>query len=199
MNKSQVKNILIVFLLSITAFSIFKFTSSLKEQFNLSNRLNKAKDEILVLEKERQDLLQEIEKERDTSCQLRERNSKLKDYLKANKRMISDLFADLKERTQTIEELNSKSCLLKLEVEALQQKKEQLSQENESFKAKLSSVTELKKAIKEIKMQARKMHIEMKKQAAVDKIIEGNRGYLIKAGKATYPVKLKIEVILTPK
>lgn len=49
---------------------------------------------------------------------------------------------------------------------------------------KLSSVDELKKAIRELKRRAK---------------IEGNRGFLIKDGQLTTPAKVKIEVIPAPR
>ncbi len=203
MDKGQFKNILIIFLFSVSAFSIFKFIFIQKEKYDLTNGLNEVKNEITVLQKEKQDILQEVEKEKDANRKLQQGNTELKKYLRAGKIKINSLFATLKEADQEIEGINSKFSLLKLENEALQQEKERILQEAESFKTKLSSITELKKTIKELKKQARetrrKARIETKDSAKINKVIEGNYGYLVKDGKETYPTKLKIEVIPTAK
>ncbi len=199
MNKGLIKNILIVFLFSITIVSVFKFVRSLKERNDLSDKLNKVRNEMVILEKEKQNLLQDIGKEKNISDQLKQRNSELRNYLKAGKIRIGSLFADAEKAAQVIEGLNSRFCLSRIEGEVLQQEKERLLQENESFKVKLSSIIELKKAIREIKGQARKVHVERKKQVERKKNIEGNRGYLIKDGKEIYSANFKIEVIPAPK
>ena len=73
----------------------------------------------------------------------------------------------------------------------------QVSQENQALKARLSSVEELKKAIKEVKRQMRSSIVEIKqeKETKTEAVIEGNRGFLLKEGKIIYPAKVKIEVV----
>ncbi|MDI6758309.1 MAG: hypothetical protein QMD94_01345 [Candidatus Omnitrophota bacterium] len=194
MNKGF-KNILIVFLLSIAAFSIFKFISIQKEKYELISELDRAKHGIAVLEKEKQNILQEIEKEKDINRKIEQKNTELKKYLKADKTKIISLFIDLKETNQAVEGLSSKISLLKLENETLQQEKERFSQEIEGFKVKLNSINELKKAIKELKKQARKTRLEIKNPVKINKAIEGNRGYLIKNGEQAHSTNLRVEVI----
>jgi superfamily II RNA helicase len=87
---------------------------------------------------------------------------------------------------------------LKAENAALIEQKDRLEKENDAFKAKLSSATELKKAIKELKKQAQKVGVSMIKKAQTEKTLEGNQGYIIKDGLATIPAKVRIEVTPAP-
>lgn len=203
MNKGLFKNIFIVLLISITIFSVFKYGSSLKEKYALLNTLNQIKEQVTTLENDKQGLLEKLGEEKELNAQLNGEVSEIKDYLRASKERLAKLFADYGQAQKTIEDLNSKFSILKSENTALRDEKEkldtqltQVSQEKNSLKAKLSSITELKKRIKELKRQGREGLTAHKPKAR--KIIEGNRGFLIKNGKPTYPAKIKIEVIPVP-
>jgi chromosome segregation ATPase len=201
MNKGLLRNILIVLLLTITIFSVFKYLASLKEKYDLLNNISAMQQESAILSKEKQNLLQDLEKEKEAKQKLSLNNSELKEYLKATKDKIARLFKEAKETQDTIEDLNSQISLAKAENKALLEETEtikadltQVSQENASLKTKLSSIDELKKAIRELKIQKRKMALEIMKVKA-EEIIEGNLGYLLRDGKLTYPAKVKIEVM----
>ncbi|MDD5560925.1 MAG: hypothetical protein PHT50_02190 [Candidatus Omnitrophica bacterium] len=84
MNKGVIKNILIVLLVSITTFSMIKCLSELKARCGLKNNLVKAQDDIAVLAQEKQNLLQELGKERKFKEQLGVNNYRLKDYLRVS-------------------------------------------------------------------------------------------------------------------
>jgi hypothetical protein len=103
--------------------------------------------------------------------------------------------------------LTSQIALSKVENTSLREEKEkisqdlaQVSQERDTFKARLSSIPELKKAIREVKVQihlAKAMIREITKnrKAVVEADVDGNRGFLVKNGKTTFPVaNIKIEV-----
>lgn len=201
-NKELMKNILIVLLLTIAIFSAFKYFWSLKEQYDLSNALKRLKEEETTLVKEKQNLLGALEKEKALQKKLTQQNSELKDYLRASKRRLTKLFRNVRETQEAMGQLNSRYSLLKAENIALigqekklKQKFSQVLQENESLKAKFNSITELKKAIGELKRQRRKRQETERKTQVGPRIVEGNHGYLIKDGKFTYPTKVKIEVI----
>ena len=70
-----------------------------------------------------------------------------------------------------------------------------VSQENEEFKERLNSIVELKKAIIELKKQARKVNRSIRKEAKMEGNLGGNAGFILKDGAFTYPTKVKIEVI----
>lgn len=198
MNKGQAKNIVIILLLTISLFSVYKFISSLREKYELMNSLNLAKQQVTVLEDEKQNLLREIEKDKKLRQKLTQQNLELKDYLKAGKARMGKLFKVYEGTQETIEQLNSKFSLLKAENTAIITDKELLSKENEALKIKLNSVIELKKAMRELRKQAQKVGIQIIKKTDVRKTLEGNQGYVIKDGKLNNPAKVKIEVVPAP-
>ena len=201
MNKGLARNLLIVLLLTLTAFSAFKYVASLKEKHDLRQDLNAVQQEVAILSEEKQNLLQDLEKEKEANDKLASDNQELKKYLIASREKISKLFEEVKETQDAIEQLSFQISLAKAENKALLEETEniksnlsQVSQENAALKAKLSTVVELKKAIRELKKQKRKVTQEIT-QIKIDRIIEGNRGYLIKDGKLTSSFKVRIEVM----
>jgi len=205
MNKALLKNILIVLLLTIAVFCVFKYIASLKEKYDLLNTLNQIKEQVATLEKKEQGLLETLEKEKELQRKLSQENSGLKDGLKISKIRLMKLFREAKETQKSIEQLNAQFSILKAENKALIEKEDklkaqfsQVSQENETLKARLGSVVELKKAIRELKRQMRKVSIEINQETQDEKIVEGNHGFLIKDGKLTYPTRVRIKVIPTP-
>ena len=155
-------------MLSSLAFLALRYISSLKQS-------------ISALENQKQNLLQELEKEKNTVKELNLRSAGLKSYLIAFKKRLSKSFLALDNAQYKLEHLNSQFSILKAENNALLEDKQRLSQENDEMKMKLSSVNELRKAIRELKLKPR--------------IIEGNKGYLIKDGQPTVTPKVKIEVV----
>ena len=186
MNKYMVKNILLILFIGITVFSMARYMSELKARYRVQESLTQAQGQITVLAQEKQNLLQEIEKEKALKEQLAQKNKNLKDYLMAGKRRITRLFHDNSKTQGSLEELNAKLFILKAENKALIDSHKRIYAENAQFKLKLSSIAELKKAIKELK--ARKLEVpEME--------ADGNQGFLIKDGRSTAVDRVKIEVI----
>lgn len=186
MNKNTIKNTTITLLIAITVFSMFRYVSELKERFRLQDNLIQAEGQIAVLAQEKQNLLQDLEKEKIAKEQLTAKNSNLKDYLRAGKNRLMRLFRDNAKTQVDLEEINSKFAILKAENRALIDNRKRIYAENEQFKLKLSSIVELKKAIKELKSRKHKDYsLE----------IEGNRGFLVKDGQSTALEKVRIEVI----
>ena len=186
--RNYYKIILIAFLVGIIIFGVYKYILSLKEQ-------------ISALENEEQALLQTLEKERELEQKLTQENTELQDNLRVSEEKLAKLNEDFQEVHNMIEKLNYKVSILKAENIVLREKRQNLmlelariSQEKENLRAKLNSIEELKKAIKELKGQMHKIGTKMEKRVEAEKIIEGNRGFLIKDGKPTYCVKVKIEV-----
>ncbi|MFA4993109.1 MAG: hypothetical protein WC571_03990 [Candidatus Omnitrophota bacterium] len=161
MNKGLFKKILIILLLIITVFSVFKYLSELKLRYRLQDNLVKAQEEIATLTQEKQNLLQELGKKK-----------KLKDYLRASINKIERLFRDKAMVQVAFEETNTKFAVLKAE--------------NKQLKARLNSIVELRKAIRELKARKRRTPALA---------TEGNLGFLIKDGQSTAPGKIKIEVV----
>jgi predicted RNase H-like nuclease (RuvC/YqgF family) len=199
MNVRQAKNykiILTALLVGITIFSVFKYVAALKEKYDLLKNLSQVKGQVVALE-------QAIEKEKELQNAIAQENSTLKDELKANTDKLTQLDVDLQNSQKTIEQLTSQIALSQAENTALREEKDkltleltQVSQERDTLKARLSSIPELKKAIKEAKMQIPKVKAMIREITRKRRIIEGNRGFLIKNGMSTFPItKIKIEVM----
>ena len=186
-NKGTIKNIALILLLSITAFSMARYVSELKARYRLSDSLAQAQGEIAVLTQEKQNLLRELEKEKGLKEQLALKNANLKAYLRAGKNRIARLFVDNSRIQNNLEDVSARLSILKVENSAIIDSRKRVYLENEELKAKLGSVVELKKAIRELKARKKK------RKAAVLKT-EGNQGYLIKEGQSTSPAKIRIEV-----
>ena len=187
-------------LLTITGFSVFKYASYLKEKYGLLNNLNQAKEENLTLTKQKQNLLLDLEKEKQLNATSLRDNLALKDYLKSSKSRLTRLFKDYSKKQRFLEELNAKFLLLRAENVSLLEEKKKFSQENEILKQKLTSLAELKKAIRELKQNMRKAQanltiIKPESKPLVPKMLDGNRGFLMKDGKVTSPSKVVIKVI----
>ncbi len=198
----EYKVIVIALLVGITLFSIFKYLMTLNEKNDLLKNLNQVKGQIASLELEKQNLLQTIDKEKESQKALTDENATLKDELKN----LAQVDENLQNSQKTIEQLTAQIALSKAENTALREEKNrlsleltQVSQERDTLKARLSSIPELKKTIKEVKVQVQKAKAVMREIAKKRRVVEGNRGYLMKNGKPTFPVsKIKIEVMPAP-
>jgi len=181
----MVKNIVLILLLGITGFSMIRYVSEVRQVYLLKNSLSQAQNEIESLNEEKQNLLQDIEKEKKLNEELTVKNLSYKENLKASNIKIKRLFKEKSIVENNLEEQSSRLAILKAENKALIEGRKKVLSENEQFKAKLSSVIELRKAIR-----------ELRKKKNSDPLIasQGNRGYLTKDGKSTTE-KVKIEVI----
>ncbi len=189
------KFILTALLCGITIFSVFKYVITLKENYDLSSRLDQVKQQVVVLENEKQNLLQSLKKEEANTQKLSQENIGLQATLKENEEKLVKLDTDLKSAQQTIEQLNSELAALKTEKTRLNSRLSEVSQEKDDLNVRLNSVEELKKAIRELRSQMRKVKVQIKEKTrpTVDNS-EGNRGFVIKDGKSTSSLKVKIEV-----
>lgn len=170
MNKGILRNIIILLLVSSSVFLVFRYVSSLK-------------DNIASLENQKQNLLQELEKEKTSVRQLTARNTSLKNYARGAHQRLNKSFVYLSRAGEALEKLKAQFSILKAENSALLEERDRITNENEAMKTKLSSIDELKKAISELKRQIFR---------------EGNRGFLVKDGKPTSSIKVKIEVNPAP-
>lgn len=83
--------------------------------------------------------------------------------------------------------LRQENTTLKKQIDDLKLKLNQVSQAKENLQAQLSYFSEPEKTVRELKTQMRKVTAEIKKKTKPERLIEGNRGFLIKDGKSTYP------------
>jgi len=199
------KIILVVLLVGVTIFSVYKYVFSLKEKYSLLDEIALTKTKVVVLESEKSGLELALEKERQSRLELQQRNLTLKGYAKSAKRKISSLKMVSGQAVKLADDLNSELLIVKAENSALKEDEDNLKlkfketlKENDTLKVKLSSVAELKKAIRELKRQARNVVVSMRRKLEDRATIEGNRGFLVRNGKPTTPAKIKIEVKPAP-
>ncbi len=102
--------------------------------------------------------------------------------------------------------MRSENTNLRSEQEEFRSKLSVALAEKEALEKKMNSVFELKKAIKALHKKIRFVVPAPSERTQADprvmnqeepRVMEGNRGFLVKDGKATYPVKVKIEVTQT--
>jgi hypothetical protein len=180
MNKGVVKNLVIILLLGLTVFSMVRYGSELRERLSLEDTLAKAQGELSVLNQEKQNLLQELGNEKERNESLTAKNANLKAYVKASKTRMDRLFKDKAE----LETVSAKFTVLKAENRALIESRKRVYLENEQFKLTLSSVPELKRAIRALRSKKPDTQIPQ----------DANQGFLIRHGRSTLG-KVKIEVV----
>jgi len=181
----MIKNLALILLIGVTAFSMIRYVSELKARFRLQESLMQAQGEVETLTQEKHNLSQELSKEQESNAQLTARNVKLRAYLKASTTRMGGLFRANSKAQNELEAINAKFAILKAENKALIAGHQRSYVENEQLRFKLSSVVELKKAIRELRMN---------KTEAPNFRTEGNQGFLIRDGRSTLE-KIKIEVI----
>jgi uncharacterized protein (DUF3084 family) len=182
MNKDTIKNLTFILLLGVTVFSMVRYVSELKARFRLQDSLIQAQGAITTLTQEKQNSLQELEKEKALNERLAAKNLKLKACLGASKNRMNRLFRNNWQSRNELGEISAKFTVLKAENRALIDSRKRSYIENEQLKLKLGSVVELKKAIRALKSKRSKPGAE------------GNRGFLVRDGRSTLE-KIKIEVV----
>lgn len=187
MSKDAIKNLALVLLLGVVVFSMVRYVSELKAKFRLQAALTQTQGEIVAMTQEKQNLLQELRKKEELNEQLISKNAKLRAYSRASRARITQFFRDNTKIQNELEDISAKFAILKAENRALIDSHKRSYIENEQFKFKLSSVTELKKAIRQLRV---------KKSTALGLATERNQGFLIKDGRSTLE-RIKIEVIPT--
>lgn len=198
--KSLPRNALIVFLVCISALGIFKYAGALKEKYELLGRIYQLKIQIGALERDKQALCDELKREKELEARLSAQIAGLKAYLKASRKRLGRSFGDYAASDRHINDLSARALLLEAENRALTIEKDRLSQlarENEELKAKLNSIAELKKAIRELKKRKSRGSVQLssKGRPRLMPVAGGNSGYLLKDGKSTYPGIARIEVV----
>ncbi|HNX80989.1 MAG TPA: hypothetical protein PKL77_02455 [Candidatus Omnitrophota bacterium] len=191
----------IILLSAITAYSLFMYISSQKERYQLLDTLSQAQGRAQSLEQENGDLRVSLAQEKEQEAKLVRENTLLKGGLKAGKQKIGKLHKQVQNADAFGNDLKAQFTLVKTENEILRKDRDEINskfsqtvQENESLKVKLSSIAELKKAIREVKKQMRGVAVSIFHKVEAPRIIGGNGGYIIRNGKPTSPPKIKIEV-----
>lgn len=130
MNKRLLKNVLILLLASGSIFLVSRYF------IYLQGNIFTLKDNLSLLENQRQSLLQEIEKEKTTIQGLNNKNAGLRDYLKASHGRLSRSFEELGRAQEQIDRLGVQFSVLKAENSALLEERNRLTREIETLKSK---------------------------------------------------------------
>ena len=113
------KNIVIVLLIGVAAFSAYEYVIILKEKSELMSQLAEKKIIISTLENEKQNLLKSLEKEKLQGQKLAQEKAELLVNLKASRQRLSKLFSSFSHNQKSLDNLNTKVSLLKSENTAL--------------------------------------------------------------------------------
>lgn len=210
-------------LIGVTIFTSSRYILTIKEKQDILRSLEQIKTKLTQLETEKEKLTRKVDSQKDALNQKDALTRKLESQLQEQQKIIeakqtiektagislekyASIEAELAYAQVRIEELDSAMERLEQENIILVQSQsklttqvEQLTEEKTALETRLSSIKELKKAIRELRRKVRKTKARVrptKKVVKEQKIIEGNRGYLIKDGKSTYSPEVKIiEVI----
>lgn len=148
MRIERIKNILFIVFLFVSLACALVFVSLLKQKYDLIISINQLEVQVKALEEENQSLLQMGQQDKKKAQQLLQQNLELKNGLRS-----------LREKSESLIE----------EKYLLEEKK------TEEQGLRVDSSAEIRKALKELKKQIRKLSVEIE-----DKTTEGNRGFLIK-------------------
>ncbi len=202
----NIKSIIIAVLLGITIVCVYKYFVSVKENNNLSTNVQQLNTEIGALENEKDELAKGLIREKELSSALDQQNTGLKANLTQNQEKLTKMETDFQTSQKVIEELNAQFSLVKVENTALRDQIQELELninqvkvDKEELQSRLSSIVELKKAIKELRQKTRQTKKEVQNRIELkEKIFLGNNGFLLKNGKSTFGGKVKIEVMPLP-
>ncbi len=176
--KKTVKTLLFALCCVIVLYSSVNYLALLKVNLALHKTIYQIKEQLGNLENEKQKLLQELEKEKNSSAKILVENMQLKNNLKSEEQKDSKLNQDLAKS----QEESKQAQALKQERGELVKNVEKLTQENKSLNSRLRSLGEQKKAIKELQTQIQKVGIEVIKKTDSQNTALGNRGFLFKKG-----------------
>ncbi len=198
----NIRTIIIAFLLGVTGFCVYKYVISINENNSLSANILRLNKDVKALEDEKNSLEIDLERENELNNVLNQENTGLKSNLTISQEKLAQLETDFQSSRKVIDELNTQFSLVKTENTALRDQIQEMElninqakSDKEQLQARLSSISELKKVIKELRQAARQVKKQTRKRIeAKERIIAGNSGFIIKDGKPTAPGKIKIEV-----
>ncbi len=198
----NIRTIIIAFLLGITGFCVYKYVISINENNSLSANILRLNKDVKALDDEKNSLEIDLEREKELNNVLNQENTGFKGNLTISQEKLVQLETDFQSSRKVIEELNVQFSLVKSENTALRDQIQELElnihqakADKEQLQARLSSISELKKVIKELRQAARQVKKQTRKRIEEkEKIISGNLGFLVKDGRITAAGKIKIEV-----
>jgi hypothetical protein len=211
------KNILIAFLLGVAAFSAWQFSATYAQRQQLADDLSLAQATIANL---KDSLLIALQKERALAREVGMKYESVRQAMIASERRIASLSASFERELAARQSFESEAGLARAERDALRAaqqemaaKVDQLSRDNDAYRQKLSSIDELRKVIRELRVRAHRGPSYVREKVIipvaatvtgaagvqsvprVSRSIEGNQGFIIKDGKPTVPGEISIDVV----
>lgn len=191
--------LIVVFLCGLAGFSVYRYLN-IKTDFSRNIRQLKELDVKNIT------ITKELEQKTVQITALSEENNTLKQEISKNEANLSELQAELGQSRDelsglkaSINELTDENRFLKEQESVLKAKLEELSGEKAGLEAKISSVNELKRMIKDLIKQkkAQRRRQSLPKESSVSGVenIEGNRGYIIYQGQPTSKGKVFIKIL----
>jgi len=200
-NGPQTVWIALALLAGIAGFSVFKYASSVKENYDLAADVEQLSIEILGLEEEKNALSSTLEREKKIQQALAAEHALTQGVLQEFKQKLGVLETELQFSQMAVEELGEQLSAVKAEnlalrdqAQTLQLEVAQARQDNQSMKQQLASVKELKKAIRGLRRSVRAARHTAVLRLEKEELLVGNAGFLVKDGKSTYPSRIKIDV-----
>lgn len=195
MNKNIGRDFVIAALLVIVVICLYNLSAYRAQRDEARSALNQAEDDVRQLKEQTLNLMEGLEKEKTSQERRHRDNAYLQGYARASKQRLIKLFRRQQLLQEDLARVSEKFSLSQAENEALAQDKSMLAHENKEMKDKLGSISELKKAIIELRKQMRTTAADRRTARRNDTQSYGNRGYLVKDGKSTYSAQFRIEVI----
>lgn len=177
---NKLKDILVPFLIIVFAFGVWQFIITHKDLYQERKNLKQAQ--------------LQIQKEQNEKNDLKLRIASLTGELETAQARIQQV------NEQLVAVKNDNAALLAAKQE-LEQKTIALTKEKDILQARLHSIPELKKAIREVVIDMRNQVVQeflarktRQKEVDAQQLKDGNGGYLVKGGRPTYKAIVKIEV-----
>ena len=184
-------------------FFALRYINLIQEKKKVEFQLKEVKVQVAFLEgnfKQETELRQKLDEEKTTlTASLKGAEETIADLNAKNAQSQEHLFSLIKE----IEAMESSNSRVKEEMTQTQEKLDALLGRNIELEARLSSVPELKKAMRELKLKMKKtsynyklkpMQFKEKRLPWDEENMDGNSGFIIKNGVPTYKGRVKIEV-----
>ena len=176
--RSRVVQFVLAGLIILLAVSIWRMVSVDQERKRLSAAYTQAQQTLQQLETERAHLNDELVGAHET--------------IEKQTGDLANLQQELKDLGARLERTTTELTSLQREHEQLRQSNASLATEKQQLEAKLSSIKELKLAIRGVKRKmgeerraAWQVHIQEMKVADTQRLASGNRGYLLRNGTPT--------------
>jgi chromosome segregation ATPase len=195
-------------MIGAAGFSLYQYAALMHKQAGLEADLSQAHEDIKLIELVRDNLNLDLEKALEAEKDLILKNAGLKDQIKTDRDKFTDAIRETQANMDSLAEQISisreESAALVSQIDGLKSRLTAADQEKDRMAATLNSMDELKKAIKDLRRRTRlakrsaPMTIVADAEKQVTEITLGNRGFIVRNGKLTYPSRVKIDVQASP-